>query len=200
MTGEGRAPRRADPRVVRSRAAVLAATLELLAERGVAGTTIESVAERSGVARTTIYRQWPDQAGLVRAAFASTLAEPPAPATGTLRGDLDALVVGLCRAVATGPAAAIMPALIDAAERDAAFAELHQAEALARHRVVAAVVAGAVDRGELPAGVDPGLVLDLLAGPVFYRRWVTRGPLDEGFARAVVDAALAVLATGPPAR
>lgn len=193
MSGE----RRLDPRVARSRAAVLGAALDLLGERGIAGTTVEAVAERSGVARTTIYRQWADQAALVRDAFAATLAEPARPATGTLRGDLDVLVGGLCRAVANGPAASIMPALIDAAERDPAFAELHRSEALARQRVVAEVVGEAVDRGELPAGTDPWLVLDLVAGPVFHRRWVSRGALDEAFARTVVDAALAAL-PGPP--
>lgn len=193
MSGE----RRLDPRVARSRAAVLAATLDLLAERGIAGTTVEAVAERSGVARTTIYRQWADQAALVRDAFAATLTEPGRPETGVLRDDLDVLVGGLCRAVADGPAASIMPALIDAAERDPAFAELHRSEALARQRVVREVVAEAVDRGELPAETDPRLVLDLLAGPVFHRRWVTRGDLDEAFARTVVDAALAALSALP---
>lgn len=190
---------RTDPRVLRSRSAVLTATVALLTERGIAGTTIEAVAERSGVAKTTIYRQWPDQPSLVRAAFASTLdatADPATgPATGTLLGDLLALARGLCRAVAIGPGAALMPALIDVAERDPAFAEVHRQEARARHQVVVTVVEDAVARGELPAGTDASLALDLLAGPVFHRRWVTHAPLDDAFARAVAAAALAALAT-----
>src|SRR3712207_7645107 len=74
--------------MLRSRAAVLAATLRLLAERGIAGTTIEAVAETSGVAKTTIYRQWNSQGGLVLDAFDSIVQPPPDPATGSLRTDL----------------------------------------------------------------------------------------------------------------
>ena len=66
-----------DPRVIRSRTAVIAATLDLLAERGITATTIEAVAERSGVARTTIYRQWDGQPALVLDAIGTTLTIPP---------------------------------------------------------------------------------------------------------------------------
>ncbi|HEY3437655.1 MAG TPA: TetR/AcrR family transcriptional regulator, partial [Actinotalea sp.] len=160
---------------MRSRAAVLAATLDLVAERGIAATTIESVAERSGVAKTTIYRQWADQPALILDAIATTLHEPPDPSTGNLRDDLVQLLVGLARALHDGPAAALMPALIEAAERDPAFAALHRREASERHRVVLAVIARGVGRGELPPETDPAEVLDLVTGPLFYRRWVSAG-------------------------
>ena len=77
---------RVDPRVTRSRTAVIAATLDLLAERGIAATTIEAVAARRDVARTTIYRQWNVQPALVLDAHATMLRTPPDPATGTRRG------------------------------------------------------------------------------------------------------------------
>lgn len=66
-----------DPRVARSRTAVIAATLDLLAERGITATTIEAVAERSGVAKTTIYRQWDRQPELVLDAIGTTVRTPP---------------------------------------------------------------------------------------------------------------------------
>lgn len=184
---------RTDPRVLRSRATVIAATLNLLTERGIAATTIEAVAERSGVAKTTIYRHWADQPALVLDAFASTLREPPDPDTGTLRGDLHALTGGLAAALRTGPAAGLMPALIDAAERDPAFAALHRQEATRRHRVVRAVIARGIARGEMPPNTDPDDVLDLLVGPIFYRRWVSAGTGtdDTTFAERVVDLVLA---------
>ena len=68
-----------DPRVIRSRTAVIAATLDLLAERGITATTIEAVAERSGVAKTTIYRQWDGQAALVLDAIGTTVRTPTDP-------------------------------------------------------------------------------------------------------------------------
>lgn len=183
-----------DPRVVRSRAKVLAATLELLVERGITATTIEAVSERSGVAKTTIYRQWDDQPSLVLDAFAGTLSEPPDPDTGSLRADLTALLTGLEHALRTSTAAQLMPALIDAAERDPAFAALHRREAAHRHGVVRAIVVRGIERGELPRGTDPDEVLDLLSGPVFYRRWVSAGTVDTAFTSRVVDLVLAAYA------
>lgn len=182
---------RVDPRVTRSRTAVIAATLDLLAERGIAGTTIEAVADRCGVARTTIYRQWNGQPALVLDAIGAILRPPTDPDTGTLRGDLLALLGGLTDALATSPAAGLMPALIDAAERDPDFAALHHREATQRHQVVHAVIARGISRGELPAGTDPAEVLDMVTGPVFYRRYVSLGSVDRDFAQQVVDRVLA---------
>lgn len=184
-------PAPADPRVSRSRAKVIAATLALLSERGIAGSTIEAVAARSGVAKTTIYRHWADQPALVLDAIASTLHPPADPDTGTLREDLVRLLGGLGAALHTSPAAALMPALIDAAQRDPAFAALHRREATHRHRVVLDVITRGINRGELPAGTDPGEVLDLLTGPIFYRRWVSTGQIDQTFTTHTVDHVLA---------
>ena len=84
-----------------------------------------------------------------------------------------------------------MPALMDAAERDPAFAALHAREAAQRHEVARAAITRGIDRGELPTGTDPGEVIDMLAGPVFYRRLVSAGAVDRGFAQRVVDHILA---------
>ena len=200
MTGTDgdRSGERTDPRVLRSRASVVAATLDLLTERGIAATTIEAVAERSGVAKTTIYRQWDGRPALVLDAIASTLQEPLDPDTGSLRDDLLILLAGLGRALMASPAAALLPALIDAAERDPAFAALHRREAAHRHRVVLAAIVRGITRGELPAGTDPDEVLDLLAGPVFYRRWVSGGPVGTDLTARVVDVVLAGYRSADP--
>ena len=182
---------RVDPRVTRSRTAVIAATLDLLAERGITATTIEAVAERSRVAKTTIYRQWDGQPALVLDAIGTILHTPADPDTGTLRGDLLDLLGGLTDALTTSPAAGLMPALIDAAERDPAFAALHHREATQRHQVVHTAIARGIDRGELPPGTDPAEVLDMVTGPVFYRRLVSSGTVDRAFAQRVVDRVLA---------
>ena len=190
MTAEPTPRRRTDPRVARSRAAVLRAALHLLCERGVAGTTIEAVAERSAVAKTTIYRQWPSQAALVLDVFDSILQPPPDPATGSLRGDLLVLMTGFATALSDGPATALMFTLIDVAERDAAFAALHRREAAHRHAVIRHVIARGITAGELPPGTDPAEILDLLAGPLFHRRAISGGTVDAAFAACVVDRVL----------
>lgn len=184
-----------DPRVIRSRASVLAAALELMNEKGIAGTTIEAVAGRSGVAKTTIYRQWADAPALVLATLDDLLQPPADPDLGTLRADLLLLVGGLAQALVASPAAGIMAGLMDAAERDPAFAALHAREAERRHGVVLAVIERGIRRGELPAGTDPHDVLDLLTGPIFYRRYTGRARLDAPFAARVVSRVLAAYGT-----
>jgi AcrR family transcriptional regulator len=183
--------RAADPRVRRTRATVIATALDLLIERGLAGTTIEAVAERSGVAKTTIYRHWEGQGALVLDAFDSVRRAPVDPDTGTLAGDLLELVTGLAAALSEGPAAGLMFALVDAAERDPQLAALHRRTADARHAVILRAVERGIGRGELPAGTDAAEVLDELAGPLFYRRAVSGGPVDRAFAERVVHRVLA---------
>lgn len=184
--GEGAA----DPRVTRSRERVMAAAVDLVVERGTAGATIEAVAARSGVAKTTIYRQWPHQAALVLDAFRRVAPDAHVPDTGALREDLLILLGGLAGALSSGPAGSLMPALIDAAERDPDLAELHAEEARRRHQPVLAVLARGLERGELPVGVRPDDLVDRLAGPVFHRRFVTGLLLDRGFVERVVDGVL----------
>lgn len=180
-----------DPRVVRSRQRVLSAAAELVAERGTAGATIEAIAARSGVARTTIYRQWPHPATLVLDAFRGVVPDIPAPDTGTLRGDLLVLVHGLATGLQEGPAGRLLAALLDAATRDADYARLHAEEAARRHAPVLAVLERGRRRGELPPDVRLEELVDRLAGPVLQRRFVTGLALDDGFVERVVDGVLA---------
>ena len=185
------APGSTDPRVVRSRTAVLQAARELVGERGIAATSIEAIAERAGVAKTTIYRHWRTKPEVVIDAISETLDPPADPDTGSLRGDLEALVRWLVDALTDGPLGALLTTVMDAAERDPEFAELHRREIAARHQVGHDVIGRAVQRGELPAGTDPDEVVALVTGPIFYRRLVTHGHVDRCFADAVVDRVLA---------
>lgn len=179
-----------DPRMSRSRQRALGAALDLIAERGIAGASIEAISARTGVAKTTIYRQWPNQAALVLDAFRSIAPDPPVPDTGTLRGDLKVLLGGLADALGNGRAGVLMAALIDAAQRDEDFARLHVQESLRRHRPVLAVLARGLERGELPADSDLDALVDRLAGPVLHRRFITGLPLHRDFGEHVVDAVL----------
>src|SRR6476620_10356561 len=77
------------PRSQEADRAILTATVELLAERGLAAMSIEEVAARAGVGKTTIYRRWPSKGLLALDAFVGSFREEqPLPDTGTLRGDL----------------------------------------------------------------------------------------------------------------
>lgn len=174
----------------------MAATLALIAERGIAATSIDAIAERSGVAKTTIYRHWESRPAVVLDALSRSLSAPEDPDTGSLRSDLHVLLGGLARALTDTPLAAVLTTIMDAAERDREFADLHRREVAGRHQVVRDVIVRGIGRGELPRGTDPDEVLALVTGPVFYRRLIAHGTVDEHDAAAVVDRVLAAY-TGP---
>lgn len=183
-----------DPRVTRSKAAVIDATIALLAERGVSDTSVEAIAERSGVAKTTIYRHWPARTDLLVDAVKAVVRPPPDPDTGDVRRDLTILVEGLARALRDTTWTSVLPSLVDAAERDPDLEELHRRFAALRHRTVRAVIVRGIERGELREDCDPNELMALLGGPLFYRRLISHEPVTLAFARRVLDHVLSVYA------
>jgi AcrR family transcriptional regulator len=176
-----------DPRAIRSRRAIINAAVELLAEHGFAGTTIEAIAARSGAAKTTIYRHWPDKRAVLLAAIEAIVPAATAPDSGSLREDLIGFARDLARIISTPPTAALVPALIDAAERDPEIARLLADFTAQRRRPVHTAVERAVERGEIEARHDAAPIDGLLLGPIFYRRLLSRQPITPKFVENVVD-------------
>ncbi|MEV4745464.1 TetR/AcrR family transcriptional regulator [Streptosporangium sp. NPDC049248] len=170
---------------------IFQATLELLAAKGYEGLTVEGVAERSGVNKTTIYRWWPSKAALLAAALveADLLAMEP-PDTGDLRGDLEALVEGVAALLTRPPASDVAVAALGAAVHHPELAEATRRFFADRFAREAAVFERARRRGELSAEADPMLIVDLLAGAVWLRAVFRALPLDEDFAARAVSAVL----------
>lgn len=187
------APMRVDPRVARTRESVLAAAADLLAEQGWGGVSIEAVSARSGVARTTIYRHWPDLRQLLAEALESVMDPCSDPDTGSLRGDLGLVLEGLARTLTRSATAGVLTSMIDAAERDPAIAELQKTFTQQRRRAARQALERAVARGEIDADCDVHVEASLLAGPLFYRRMVSREPISDAFVDKIVDAACARL-------
>lgn len=190
-----------DARVRRSRERVLGASFDLLSEGGVGGFSVDEVARRSGVAKTTIYRHWPSREALLLEAAARISAQEPVPDTGTLDGDLTALLQSLGEKLGTARWSNVVPSLVDLAERDADFAALHSRIQRGHASSLRAVLERAVERAELPADADvPGLISALI-GPLYYRRWFSREPIDAPFVSLVVGGVLRGLRpSGQPPR
>lgn len=173
-------------RTERTRLAVLQATLDELAERGYAALTVEAVAERAGIHKTTLYRRWRNAEGLVaEALLMGTEQEWKAPETGTLEGDLASLTRELVYWF-TDPAVSALPT----ASVSAGFQSEQAADALRvfyadRHERCAEIVAQAIVRGEAPEGTDPIEVVRAACAPIFYRLFVSREPVTDAVADAV---------------
>ena len=190
---------KASPQVRRTREAVLKATHGLMFEGGIGGVTIDEVSRRSGVAKTTIYRHWPSRSALLLTACSQLGPRPQAPDTGRLKRDLTVLAERLAEQLATAKWPAILPSIADAAERNPDIAKLHAQLKAGFAAPYSEVVAGAKRRGEAPARTDAALVTASIIGPLFYRRWFSREPIDARFVREVVASALARI-DGHPAR
>src|SRR5450755_1966661 len=106
-----------DPRVILSRERVLTSTLDLLTETGLGGLTIDDVSKRSGVAKTTIYRHWPNRSALViDACLRMTDGDEEPPDTGSLEGDVRAILTNLADLLVTARWSSILPSIVDGAE------------------------------------------------------------------------------------
>jgi AcrR family transcriptional regulator len=167
---------------------VLEATAAVLAEDGYEGLSIEAVADRAGVHKTTVYRRWPTRARLVAEALRERSEQVvPVPDTGSFAGDLEALAISVVANIGSEAGAAttrtMVAAGLTAADVAAVGAEFW-AERLARTGVI---VERAVARGELSQGTDPHLVIVTLIGPLYVRLLLTGEPIDAAFATRVAS-------------
>jgi len=183
-------PEALDDRVRRSKEVVLGATFELLTESGLGGVSVDEVSRRSGVAKTTIYRHWATRSALILDACSRISAEQEVPDTGGFESDVTALLTGLAKLLATARWSSVVPSIIDAGEHDPELAHIHRRIQMGHTAPLQAVIARAVRNGDIPASTDPSDMITALVGPLFYRRWFSREPLDEEFVRSIVRTAI----------
>ncbi|BAD57338.1 putative transcriptional regulator [Nocardia farcinica IFM 10152] len=184
-------------RSARVRAAVRQATLDELVAHGYAGLTIDNVAQRSGVHKTTVYRRWGSPAGLVADALELAAEEAwPLPDTGDLTADLRALTAAVHTGFTDPDAGPVATAFVTAALQNPDAATALRAFYRARHHQSAEIVRRAVARGELGPEVDPEAVVRYAIAPVFHRLLITHEPVDETLTRHAADTAIAAARAG----
>ena len=190
-----------DSRVRRSRSRVLTTAFDLLSESGVGGFTIDEVARRSGVAKTTIYRHWPSREALVIDAASRISAEQEVPDTGSLEDDVTAILVNLGHLLSTARWSSVVPSIVDVAERDPEFAGVHGKIQRGHAAPLREVLERAAGRGLISASADPSSMVSALIGPLYYRRWFSREPIDDQFVKTIVRNVLSSQpAAGHPGR
>ncbi|MEW1841311.1 TetR/AcrR family transcriptional regulator [Nonomuraea angiospora] len=184
-------------RTARVRAAVMEATQDELVEHGFHGLTMDQVAARAGVGKTTVYRRWGSRAGLVTDLM-TELANQSTPHadTGGVEADLRANALSVLGAINDGRLGATFQAVIAAATSDEQAAGALRAFYLRRIAEWANVVDLAVKRGELPAGTDGAEVIRAISAPLYYRLVVTREPVTDKDAERSVARTLAAARAG----
>jgi AcrR family transcriptional regulator len=180
-------------RRARSEQAIMAATRELLDEGGVRGLTIEGVAERSGVAKTTIYRRWRDRDELALAVLIEMLEGFRAPRdVGDTRKELLAFVQEAKDVILRG---GVMQGLISEIATRPELGQIYRTRIIeARLAEMKIIVKRGIERGDLRPDTDVRVVHELLIGPLFYRLLLSGAPLNKRHANQLVDAVLTAFA------
>ena len=170
--------------------AILRAALELGEELGFDGLTIEGIAARTGIAKTTIYRRWPNVGAIVMDAFLADVTRlAPIQTRATARESFTASMRLLGKAY-RGRLGKILRPLLGRAQADDNLREAVRTRWVEPRRQVAReIVRRAIKSGELRADLDPDVVLDALYGPFYHRLLVPykNGVISDAFIDALVD-------------
>jgi AcrR family transcriptional regulator len=180
-------------RAARTRAVVLEAAGVLLLERGLSGFTIDGLVERTGIAKTTIYRHWPTRSDLAAAAIDSLGAPGVAPNVGSVRGDLLEYFIAGARALKgdLGPnAIRNLAGIVEAGRRDPAVVAAVNRAVTQMLGTVRGILERGKARGEVGPDCDLEVAANLLLGGVFIRTTFLDQDLSDDYLRAVVDAVL----------
>jgi AcrR family transcriptional regulator len=197
--GTARAPGSLRPggRTARTRAAVLQAAIEELNDTGYADATVERVAERAGVAKTTIYRRWGSLNGLLADLMAEHAArEIRVPDEGSLDGDLHALANGVLGSLRVPALRTAFGVLVKEAWADPAVRELLSGFLAGRFAAMAVIIDRAVARGELPPHTDAAGVLGTVTSVIYYRLYVLGEPVSQDIADIAAATAFAAARAG----
>jgi AcrR family transcriptional regulator len=182
---------RGRPRSREADHAIQDAVRELLEEQGYAELSIEGVAERAGVAKTTIYRRYTSKPALVaHALLDESPAAPPVPDTGSLRRDLVLLLRDTAELLSRRHWARTVPAIAAAAVDDPEVGALLHRDNVDRFHAADAVYERARARGELPPDLVQRDLEELLDGALHMRAMLLREPVDEQFIERIVDLVL----------
>jgi len=161
---------------------------ELFQKGGYPAATIEAIAARSGVAKTTIYRWWPHRAALMVELLLTMAAQAAPPPAGpdpmrALRAELHSVAEAVDAPPGRLLMALLSDALTDPEVRDALLVGLFAP----RRKATADVIRKAQESGSLRADVSAELAVDLFFGPLFYRTLIRQEPATEGFLRQLYE-------------
>jgi AcrR family transcriptional regulator len=176
----GSPPRgRGRPRSEEAHRAILAAVVELLAEHGLGGLTIEAVAARAGVGKTTIYRRWDTKNELVLEAMEQLRPPGPPPDTGSLLGDLDLLVAVQRERLEASQLPRVIPRVLgESLEDPDLHAQIVERAVGPIRGVLEAIVRRGIDRGELRRDLDVDTMVDVLHAIPVYKLLMAGGALE----------------------
>lgn len=187
------------PRSAESHQAILKATIELLTEEGFEAMSIEAIAARAGVGKTTIYRRWASKTDLVIDALEILRSEVPLIDTGDLRSDLIAVLQSGWQQTPSYLETLVLRMAGELKSNPEIFKAFFVRLVVPRSQQFAGMIERAKARGQIRPDIAPEFIVDLVAGPILFRTLFTSlvVPPPANFPEQVVDAILDGIATKP---
>jgi AcrR family transcriptional regulator len=177
---------------------ILRATVELLSEVGYVRVTVADVARRAGVSKPAIYRRWSQKSQLVVEAMVTQMRPGKDNESGSVASDLLALTEQLLSLLTLTPFGRVLPGLVAEMAADASLAASYRDLIIKPNQLQwRAAVERGIASGELSPDTDVDLVLNTLAGPLYFSLLITGDPIDPDYARAAVDLVLARYGAAP---
>jgi AcrR family transcriptional regulator len=185
-----------DPRIERTRKVVLEATAELIGECGFGRTSVEAISERSGVARSTIYRHWPERDALLFESVGKKMERIQASYTGELRADLILTFSHLGEMLSDESTRSILASFFAESTRDPHMARLNTKITKVRREAISRLIEDAVAQGKLPAKTDSHQMADDLVAGIFFKGMILREAPDTDWIEAHVDRWIHIYSAG----
>jgi AcrR family transcriptional regulator len=176
------------PRDARAGEVIAEAAAAVLADVGPQGFTVEAVASAAGVGKATIYRRWPTRGALMLDAASRLHLEVRPVDTGSVREDLTTHLIDLATKLTTTPSGKLLASVLAEAFVNPDMRTRLRAFIIDRRSIAKRAVERGIARGELPAGTDPEVVLDVLGSPVFFRFLTGDDLVDPAVIAWTVDA------------
>jgi len=166
--------------------AILDAAFRLLSAPGTDGLTIDAIAAEAGVGRQTIYRWWPSKGAVVADALARhARVLVPERGTGSFAGDLAAFLTDSFAGLRDEGLAGRLRQIVAEAQHDEHVARVLTDFTAVRRAALRALLERGRTAGELAAGADLDMLVDMAYGVLYYRLLVGHAPLDEKAARSL---------------
>lgn len=177
----------ARPRSEQRHKAILETAMDLVIELGFRAVSVESLAAKTGVAKTTIYRRWPNKAAVVMDGFMERLSGTQFPPNRKVTESIRLQMRSMAKAFRSKDGA-VLKALLAEAQFDAELATAFRERwTLPRRKLALAVFQKAISQGELRSDTDLEATIDLLYAPMYYRLQMGTGPLSDAYVDEIFD-------------
>ncbi len=185
------APKGGRPRSDALHQAILKAALDLVLEVGFRGVSIEGIAARTGVGKTTIYRRWPNKAAVVMEAFVGQLNRVSQFPEHERAVERLRLQMQTTAKAFRGRVGALVKALMAESQFDADLAQAFRENwTLPRRKLVSDILTKAIEQGGVRPDIDLEAAIDLFYAPIYYRLQPGTGPISEAFVDYIYEQAM----------